>query len=66
MFSQKIVLPSVFWFSLAAFACVNYSATRLPLKISFNISQNFLKNNPKMLDKNRVKGNKLDELEVES
>ena len=65
MFSQKIVRSSVFWFLLPLSACVQNSATRLDGKISSKISQDFLKNNPKMLDKNRVKGNKLDELEVE-
>ena len=65
MFPQKIVPLSVL-ILLAAFECEHTRATRLDGKISSEISQNFLKNNPKMLDKNRVKGNKLDELEVES
>ena len=42
-------------FSLAAFACVHYSATRLPLKFSFNISQISLKTAPKCWTKTGLK-----------
>ena len=66
MFAQKVNSSSVFWFWLPLSACVHYSATRPTLKINFDISQNFLKNSPGMLDKNRVKGRKSDDLGVES